>query len=175
MKSVLRILPAAGLALGLVLIATGSPAPAQQQPQQEAPPPSAVQAAKDYLAVKNARALYADAVIGVVERTKTALMQTNINYQKDLNEVAVIVAKNLAGRENDIGEGMAQIYARVFTEQELKDLTAFYKTPLGQKLLTAEPRAYQGSAAFMRDWASEFGSVVNEQFRTEMKKRGKNI
>ena len=174
MKSVLRILPTAGLALGLVLIAAGSPAPARAQ-DQSAPSPSAVQAARDYLAVKNARALYADAVVGVVERTKTALMQTNINYQKDLNEVAVIVAKNLAGRENQIGEGMAQIYARVFTEQELKDLTAFYKTPLGQKLLTAEPRAFQGSAAFMKDWASEFGSVVNEQFRAEMHKRGKDI
>jgi uncharacterized protein len=173
MKSVLRILPAAGLALGLVLIATGSPAPAQQQPA--APPASAVQAARDYLAIKNARAMYADAVTGVVERTKTALMQTNINYQKDLNEVAVIIAKNLAGRENDIGEGMAQIYARVFTEQELKDLTTFYKSPLGQKLLTAEPQAFKGSAAFMRDWASEFGGVVNEQFRAEMKKRGKDI
>jgi uncharacterized protein len=174
MKSVLRILPAAGLALGLVLIGAGSPAPAQQQ-QPAAPPPSAVQAARDYLAVKNARAMYSDAVVGVVERTKTALMQTNINYQKDLNEVAVIIAKNLAGRENEIGEGMAQIYARVFTEQELKDLTAFYKSPLGQRLLTAEPRAFQGSAAFMRDWASEFGGVVNEQFRAEMKKRGKDI
>ena len=174
MKSVLRILPAAGLALGLVLIAASSPAPAQPQ-DQPAPSPSAVQAARDYLAVKNARALYADAVVGVVERTKTALMQTNINYQKDLNEVAVIIAKNLAGRENQIGEGMAQIYARVFTEQELKDLTAFYKTPLGQRLLTAEPRAFQGSAAFMKDWASEFSSVVNEQFRAEMHKRGKDI
>ena len=174
MKSVLRILPAAGLALGLVLIAASSPAPAQQK-DPSVPSPSAVQAARDYLAVKNARALYADAVVGVVERTKTALMQTNINYQKDLNDVAVIVAKNLAGRENEIGEGMAQIYARVFTEQELRDLTAFYKTPLGQRLLTAEPRAFQGSAAFMRDWASEFGGVVNEQFRAEMKKRGKDI
>ena len=172
MKSVLRILPAAGLALGLVLIAVGSPAPAQQQ---AAPPASAVQAARDYLAIKNARAMYADAVTGVVERTKTALMQTNINYQKDLNEVAVIIAKNLAGRESEIGEGMAQIYARVFTEQELKDLTTFYKSPLGQKLLTAEPQAFKGSAAFMRDWASEFGGVVNEQFRAEMKKRGKDI
>ena len=174
MKSVLRILPAAGLALGLVLIAASSPARAQQK-DQSTPSPSAVQAARDYLAVKNAKALYADAVVGVVERTKTALMQSNINYQKDLNEVAEIVAKNLAGRENEVGEGMAQIYARVFTEQELKDLTAFYKTPLGQKLVTAEPRAFQGSAAFMRDWASEFGGVVNEQFRAEMHKRGKDI
>ena len=45
--------------------------------------------------------------------------------------MAVVVAKNLAGREKEIGEGMAQIYATEFTEQELKDLVAFYKTPLG--------------------------------------------
>jgi uncharacterized protein len=175
MKIVFRILPAAGVALGLVLGAIGGPAFAQQQQDILKPTPSAVAAAKEFLAVKNARVMYADAVVGVVERTKAALMQTNINYQKDLNEVAVIIAKNFAGRENEIGEAMAQIYARLFTEQELKDLTAFYKSPLGQKLLTTEPRAFQASVAFMKDWSSEFGGVINEQFRAEMHKRGKDI
>jgi uncharacterized protein len=173
MKRILRILPAAGLMLGLALAALGEPASAQQQPA--APSPSAIAAAKELLAVKNSRALYADAVVGVVERTKTALVQSNINYQKDLNDVAVIVAKNLAGRENEIGEVMASIYAQVFTEQELKDLTTFFKSPLGQKLLTAEPRAMNASIGFMKDWATRFGEVVNEQFRAEMHKRGKDI
>src|SRR5271155_1300718 len=109
MKTILRILPAAGLLLGLALAAFGEPACAQQQPA--APSPSAIAAAKELLAVKNSRVLYADAVVGVVERTKNALMQSNINYQKDLNDVAVIVAKNLAGRENEIGDVMASIYA----------------------------------------------------------------
>ncbi len=63
------------------------------------------------------------------------LLQSNLNYQKDLNEVAVIVAQKMAGREKEIGEGMAKIYANEFTEQELKDLVAFYKSPLGQKLI----------------------------------------
>ena len=34
---------------------------------------------------------------------------------------------------------MAQIYANEFTEQELKDLVVFYKSPLGQKLLRPSP------------------------------------
>ena len=34
---------------------------------------------------------------------------------------------------------MAQIYASEFTEQELKDLVTFDKSPLGQKLLAGEP------------------------------------
>ena len=102
-------------------------------------------------------------------------MQSNLNYQKDLNEVAVIVAKTLAGREKEIGEGMAQVYANEFTEQELKDLVTFYKSPLGQKLLSSEPRAIQFSMSYMNQWAQTFAEVVNGQFRAEMKKRGKDI
>ncbi len=81
--------------------------------------------------MKNASAMYAAAVPNIVQQTKDQLLQSNLNYQKDLNEVAVIVAQKLAGREKEIGDGMAKIYATAFTEQELKDLVTFYKSPLG--------------------------------------------
>ena len=71
---------------------------------------------------------------------------------------------------------MAQVYANEFTEQELKDLVNFYKSPLGQKLLANEPRAIQFSMAYMNQWAQNFaGETINGQFRAEMKKRGKDI
>ena len=182
MKSLSRILSAAGLALGLAL--TGAPAEAQQKnapaPAPAAVPlksasPAAIAAAKEILAMKNASAMYANAVPNLVEQTKNVLMQSNLNYQKDLNEVAVIVAKNLAGREKEIGDGMAQVYANEFTEQELKDLVTFYKSPLGQKLLASEPRAIQFSMSYMNQWAQQFAETINGQFRAEMKKRGKEI
>jgi hypothetical protein len=119
--------------------------------------------------------MYQAAVPNIVEQTKNALIQQNLNYQKDLTELAPIVAKNLAGREKEIGEGMAQIYANEFSEQELKDLVTFYKTPLGQKLLSTEPRAIQFSMSYMNQWAMVFAGTVNEEFRAEMKKRNKPI
>jgi hypothetical protein len=175
MKSLLRILSAAGLALGLVL--TGVPAGAQQPPAAPLKPasPSAIAAAKEILGMKRAGQMYAAAVPNIVQQTKDALLQQNLNYQKDLNEVAVIVAKNLAGREQEIGEGMAKIYANDFTEQELKDLLVFYKSPLGQKLLTQEPKSIQTSMQYMNQWAQQFAEVVNGEFRAEMRKRGKQI
>ena len=51
---------------------------------------------------------------------------------------------------------MAQVYANEFTEQELKDLVTFYKSPLGQKLLASEPRAIQFSMSYMNQWAQQF-------------------
>jgi hypothetical protein len=170
MKRLSRILSAAGLALGLALI--GVPAGAQQP---KPPSPAAIAAAKEILAMKNAGAMYASAVPNLVAQTKDALLQANLNYQKDLNEVAVIVAQQFAGREKEIGDGMAKIYAGEFSEQELKDLVTFYKSPLGQKLLTTEPRAIQLSMQFMTEWGRTFSETVNAAFRAEMRKRGKEI
>jgi uncharacterized protein len=171
MKSLIRVLSAAGFVLGLAL--AGAPTQAQTNPPP--PTPAAIAAAKELLQMKHADKMYENAVPGVVERTKNELMQTNINYQKDLNEVAVIVAKKLAGREAEIGDGMAKVYASQFTEQELKDLVTFYKSPLGQKLLTAEPRSIQMSMAYLNQWAQAFGQTVMTEFRAEMRKRGKQI
>ena len=179
MKSFSRMLSAAGLALGMAL--TAAPAGAQQkQPPAEATPlkpatPAALAAAREILVMKNAGAMYANAVPNLVEQTKNGLIQSNLNYQKDLGEVAIIVAKSLAGREKEIGDGMAQIYANEFTEQELKDLVTFYKSPLGTKLLATEPRAIQFSMSYMNQWAQQFAATIDQAFRAEMKKRGKPI
>ncbi|MET4799689.1 DUF2059 domain-containing protein [Bradyrhizobium sp. LB11.1] len=173
MKSVLKIVPAACLAFALALGA--APATAQKQAAPAAPSPAAIAAAREILTLKNANAMYANAVPGMVEKVKGTLIGQNLNYQKDLNELAPIVTKQLAGREQEIGDGMVGVYAGEFTEQELKDLVAFYKSPLGQKLITNEPKAISLSMQVMNDWARNFSEVVAATFRAEMKKRGKEM
>ena len=164
------------LAAALVLAAGFGLAVVPAQAQQAKPPSAAaIGYAKEILTMKNASAMYANAVPNLVQQTKDTLMQSNLNYQKDLNEVAIIVAQKLAGREKEIGEGMATVYANEFTEQELKDLVTFYKSPLGQKLLASEPRAIQFSMSYMNQWARQFAETVNGEFRAEMRKRGKEI
>lgn len=175
MKSFLKILPAAGL-----LLALGMPAHAQQKQAAPAPAlkqcsPAAKDAADQILKFKGAAQLYANIIPNVVLQTKESLLASNLNLQKDLNEVAAIVAQSFQGKEKEVGEGMAQVYCSEFSEQELKDLVTFYKSPLGQKLLSSEPRAIQFSMAYMNQWAQQFAETVNGAFRAEMRKRGKQI
>ena len=167
MKSLARILSAAGLALGVAL--TGIPVGAQQ------PSPAAIAAAKEILAMKVANKQYQLVVFNTVDVVRNQLVQNHLDYQHDLNEVAVIVNKELAGREQEIGDEMAKIYATVFTEQELKDLVAFYKSPLGQKLLWGEPQVTARSLDYQLHWEQTFAQTVMAQFRIEMHKRGKDI
>ncbi len=173
MKSFFKLLPALCLALAAGLASAQQPAPSPQPLKPGTP--AAMAAAKEYLMMKNTHAMYQAVVPNIVARTRDVLLQSNLNYQKDLNEVAEIVAKKFAGKENEITEGIALVYCNEFSEQELKDIVAFYKTPLGQKLLSTEPKAVQMSMSLMNGWAQQFAETVNGEFRAEMRKRGKQI
>jgi len=178
MKSLSKIMLATGVAL--TFLSSVLPATAQQPAAQAAAPqkpisPSALAAAKDLLAAKNAGQVYANAVPNIVQRVKDQILANNLSYQKDLNEVAVTVAQSLNGREKEIGEQLAKFYATDFTEQELKDLVTFYKSPLGQKLLAQDPKTDQEVIGYLNQWAQAFSGTVANQFRDEMKKRGKPL
>jgi hypothetical protein len=174
MKRPSGILLAAGITLALAFSAL--PASAQQPAAPAKPiPPSTLAAARDLLAVKNASQIYANAIPNIIQRVKDQILASNLSYQKDLNEVAQAEAQAMTGREKEIGEQMARIYATDYTEQELKDLTTFYKTPLGHKLLTQDPKTDQTIVGFLNQWAQGFSQSVAADFRNEMKKRGKPL
>lgn len=168
MRKFSNVLLAAGAALALMMGSAMAQAP-------KPPSAAAIGYAKDILTSKNVSAIYQGAVPGLVQRTKDVLLQSNLNYQKELNEVALTVVKELAGREKEVGEEMARIYATAFTEQELKELAAFYKSPLGIKVIAQEPVAFNQARQYMDQWALKFAEEINGKFRAEMKKRGKEI
>jgi len=171
MKSVLKILPVAALALGL---AFGGPAAAQQAAPPK-PSAAAVASAKEILALRKISGMWASIVPEVVTGTKNALIQQHLTLQKDLTEVAPAVAQQLNGRELEVRDGIAELYASEFTEPELKELVAFYKSPLGQKLIDTEPKVVAQSIQFRRTWEIKFSETVLSAFRTELKKRGKDL
>jgi hypothetical protein len=162
----------AAMFAGLVSLAAFGPANAQQNPNPSA---AAIASAQQILAAKHISQLYQEAVPSLVERTKLTLLQSNLNYQKDLNEVAVKVAKDLAGREKEIGDQIAKIYAQHFSEQELKDLVTWYNSPLGKKTIDQEPEVFAAARSYMDSWTQSFSEEIINKFRAEMKARGKTI
>ena len=151
----LRAWLVAGAWRGPVSARQKAPAPATAAPPLKPASPAAIAAAKEILAMKNASAMYANAVPGIVVQTKQRAAAEQPQLPEGPQRGRRDRRKNLAGREKEIGDGMAKIYASEFTEQELKDLVTFYKSPLGQKLLASEPKAIQGSMAYMNSLGAE--------------------
>jgi uncharacterized protein len=167
-----KALVVAGIGLALTGLSARAQSPAPKGPP---PSPAAVAAAVELLTMKKAITIYQNAVPAVVQRTKESFLHNNLNLQKDLDEIAVKLATELGPRRDEIGKAMAQIYASNFTEDELKGMLAFYKSPLGQKLLATEPKTLTDSYAYMNEWSGNFANEVANRFRSEMKARGKQL
>jgi uncharacterized protein len=157
------------LALGLAFALGIGAADAQQ------PSATAIATAKEVITVKGAAALYSPLVSGVIERTKSVFLQSNPTLAKDLNEVAAKLHTEYAPRGAEILNEVAKLYASRFTEQELKDTLAFYKSPLGRKLVTEEPAILDQSMKNAQTWAENLSQEVIAKMRAEMKKRGRDI
>ena len=143
--------------------------------QAQNPTAGAVAAARELIQVKGGGAMFEPAVPGVVENTKNSFLPTNPNLSRELNEVAAQLRKEYDAKKAELVYEVAIVYAKHFTEQELKDLVVFYRSPLGQKMLKEEPVALDESFKRAQDWTIEFAEVVMTRFRAEMKKRGHQL
>jgi hypothetical protein len=148
-----------------------SPFAAQAQTQQ--PTPAAIALARDVIIAKGATAMTRPLAVGVIETAKNTFVPTNPNLTRELAEVAATLHKELDETGSNLAvTEMARAYATHFTEQELKDLLVFYKTPLGQKVSKAEPVAIEEGLRNAQSWADTFAETVMEKVRVEMRKKG---
>jgi len=163
------------LAALVALALLGLARPAAAQNPAAAPSPGAILLAKQIVELKGARQLFTPLVRGVVEKVKDQFMQTNFMWAKDLNEVAANLEKDYAPRVDELVDMAARIYASHFTEAELKQLLAFYQTPVGRKAIVEEPKALDESMASGGNWGDALADEVVVKIRDEMKKRGHDL
>jgi hypothetical protein len=66
-------------------------------------------------------------------------------------------------------EPMVEVYDRVYTRQEVEDLTAFYRTPVGRKMIEKMPELVGASQAVMQERMKVLLPKV-QQISAEMQK-----
>ena len=153
-------------AVAVALVAFGPAAHSQQ------PSAAALSTAKEIVTVTGATTLFNPLIAGVVEQAKLLFLQQNPGLSKDLNEIAIKIRNDLAPRFDELVNDVARNYAIHFTEQELKDLLAFYKSPAGKKLISEQSKVVEASMKFAQDWANKLSDEVIGKMREELKKRG---
>ena len=143
-----------------------------QTAQAQQPSAAAVALATQLLELKGGIGAFDPAIDGVVIHHKGVLLQINPNLAKDINDVEKLMRQEGAGRREELHKEIALGYASAFTDQELKDLIAFYKTPLGKKMIEQEPKAGEQSTKRAQIWIDKYAVAVIAKMRAEMRKRG---
>jgi hypothetical protein len=136
------------------------------------PSKAAIATARDVIITKGAGGMFDPLVHGVIESVKNNFLPTNPNLSRELNDVAAILHKEFDAKRGEVLDAVARAYAKHFTEQELKDLLLFYKTPLGQKFSKEEPAAIEEGVRAAKDYGDTFAETVMGRMRSEMQKKG---
>jgi uncharacterized protein len=157
----------AAIAAALVVFC---PAAHSQQPSA-----AAMATAKELVTVTGATGLFNPLIAGVIEQAKILFLQQNPALNKDLSEVAEKMRVDLAPRFAEVTTEVAKLYATHFTEAELKEVLAFYKSPVGKKMLMQQPIVIDDSMKFAQTWANKLSDEVVKKMRTEMNKKGHQL
>ncbi len=158
-------------AFAVMLVAFGPAAHAQ--PKQ--PSAAEIQTAKQLMAIIHTTSVFQSLIPGVVEQAKILFLRQNPDLAKDLDDVANNIRKEMEPRMGEITDHVALLYAQQFTEPELKQIVAFYRTPVGKKLVEQQPKVMFASMQFAQTWANNLSDEVVAKFRAEMKKKGHNM
>lgn len=156
--------------LGLCAGFLATPVLAQQKPS-----PAAIALAGEVIKAKGGDRIFSAIVPGVIEQNKNQILQQNPMLQSPLNEVAANMRKEFTPKASELLNEAATAYASHFTEAELKEVLAFYQSPVGRKTIAEEPKVLEQSMASAQEWALSFSDLVQKQFRSEMKKKGHDL
>lgn len=142
---------------------------------QPKPTVAALAAARQILELKGGLKLYDPLIGNVISRHKLLLLQANPMISKDLDAAAAKLNAELEPRRLELQNELVSLYAQAFTEQELKEALAFYKSPLGKKLIVQEPKVLDSSMKWANDWTGKLVEEVVQKLRAELKKKGHNM
>ena len=138
--------------------------------------PQALELSRKIAALTNAQAT-GDQVLSLIMPQLTELV-VRANPGKEAEARSIMdqkVAPAMREMLPEMVEMTAQIYARHFSVDELTQLTEFYGTPLGQKLIQTQPALIAEAGQAGQQWAIKVMQKVLQDLAPEFQQRGLQV
>jgi uncharacterized protein len=164
---IVKVLIRHGLAAGLIGLTAVATA--------QEPSPSATATARELLEAKGASSMVDTLVPGIVETVKNTFLPTHPSLVKELNDVTAQLRTEYAPRRAEVLNELARPYAQRFSEQEMKEIIVFYRSPIGKKFAAEEPAAIDEGLRRAQTWSNRLSEEIISRLRTEMKKKGHDL
>ena len=106
------------------------------------------------------------------------LMVANVRQGsgKTAEEAAKIVDKvlmpEMKAQTGELIGLVTELYAANYTVDEMKQLTAFYRSPLGQRMIEVTPKITQESIAAGQAWGQKVARDAIQKHAEELRRRG---
>lgn len=154
------------LAVFLFAVALASPVAAEEFTE------SHLAAARDTIAAAHASEQFNQILVVLAEQTKALFLRSDPTAVKDVNDVVDSIALDLAKRRPELDRELEKVWAARFSEDELKQISAFYRSPVGEKFGTSMAVIIQDSIRSANIWRDALSTEIVTRSRDELNKRG---
>lgn len=158
---------AAGILTAVLLLA----APARAQSVS----PDAMAAAKDLVEASRTTDSFKTLLPMLMQQLKPVVVQKRPAVERDFDQIVPLMMEAANEQVGKFAEAVAVIYASNFTADEIRQVTAFYRTTAGQKLLQQMPVIAQQSMAMGQKFAEQLMNDLQARMKDELRKRGHKI
>jgi hypothetical protein len=138
-------------------------------------PPEQLALARKYVDLTNKAGIYEAILVQTAAQTSKLLSQSNPEISAKIDEVIGKTLETYKGKNDELFNQFARVYATTFTQGELQEMVTFYSTPTGQKLASSAMEVNKGIGAVMKVYTYNFGTEFVTKVRTELKAQGYNV
>jgi hypothetical protein len=158
----------------LVLLLALAPAQAQTSSPlaSPAPAPGTEAAARELIETMKLADQFKLMMPMIFRQMKPVIVQNRPEVERDFDALVPKLLQRFNARSNELVDGVVLIYASNFTVAELHDITAFYKTPTGQKLLQRTPGITQQTMIAGQKFGQSAGAEAQKEMIDELRNRG---
>src|ERR1700686_5518332 len=130
----------------------------------QTPSPEAMTAARSLVTTLKLSDQYKALLPVILLGLKPVLVQDRPEIERDYNAMMPAIADAYTPYYNAMIDGIATVYANSFSVDELHQLTAFYRQPVGQKFLEKSPAIRQQAVQI----GEETGRKAAEDLKTKL-------
>ena len=141
----------------------------------QSPPPDALTAARELITTMQTADQFKAILPVVIRNLKPAIVQGRPEVERDFDAIMPIMLDAMNARVSEIVDQITALYARTFTVDELREVTAFYRGPTGQKFLQRLPQITQESMAIGQKFGQSVATEMQGRIIEELRKRGHKI
>jgi hypothetical protein len=164
----------AGTIVGLILlILTGPNLAVAQSP---APPnPESITAARELVAASGMDTQVRSMLPTIVQVLRPGFVTGRPKqFVEAYDAIVSVLVEAFGSRIDEMSDQVATVYAQTFSVDEMRQLTAFYRTPVGQKLLEKMPGLLQQTSAIGQALGRKVAEEMRDRIADELRKRGLN-
>ncbi len=105
-------------------------------------------------------------------QTKDRLIRLRPDLYKEISSAVDATAMNLIARRNDLDGDIARVWARNFSEDELKSLNDFFSSDVGKKYRKSTGTLGNEIVKASQNWANRLSGELYDRSLEELKKQG---